>query len=483
MSEEINLSTMVSNLEDDRAYYIKRCQSLEGSLKKRKQQIKNLQLELSMEKFKNHILSKIIETHTTLKLNDIFQDSTDGIHIYNYETGNIPVHVHDYLADSTQVSYNISSSKKKPTTGKNFRSVNQVAIIDEKPQEQEEKLKQVEEKLEEIVQQNKFDAPVKETTSLIDNIFTDISTNRIVRKYLISLKDTRNKLLGRYNISDYIKLVQSHIKRLENIFSGKKSHDQKKNIEYISMSLSPLEQRLVFFGEYYNSYLEADDIQRFKTALEVHMEHPRRYIPFLFSELCNSMHNYSVAISSISEILSRVLVNPLETFNNIVYLPLEKSTRDDPYSFYSLESIDTKGQRNWKLQCRLDDFSKSLSGDLKTFCVDLFRKIYFDIFHDNLYRENYTEKFPITTQDCAQLLENIILLSKQKSFCNTLRELILEKCTIKPSKLDKFNFTGDDKLIKRTFAQENDDPEELISTVKRLFDNISKDQIDKVLSG
>lgn len=482
MTEEINLSNMVSQLEEDRNYYMKRVQYLENSVHQRKQKIKNLQLELSMEKFKNHVLSKIIETHTTLKLGDIFQDSEDGLHVYNYETGNIPVHVHDYLADSQQVSYTITSKKKPSKTGKTFRGVNQVAIIDEKPQEQEEKLKQVEEKLEEIVQQNKFDAPVKETTTLIDNIFNDISTNRIVKKYLISLKETRNKLLGRYNIPDYIKLVQSHIKRLENIFLGKKSHDQRKNTEYISLALSPLEQRLVFYGEYYNSYLEADDIQKFKTTLEVHMDHPRRYVPFLFSELCNSLHNYSVAISSISEILMRVLVNPLETFNNIVYLPLDKSTRDDPYSFYSLESIDTKGQRNWKLQCRLDEFSKSLSGDLKTFCVDLFRKIYFDIFHDNLYRENYTEKFSITTQDCAQLLENIILLSKQKTFCNTLRELILEKCTIKPSKLDKFNFTGDDKVIKRTFAQENDDPEELTSTIKRLFDNISKEQIDKLLS-
>ena len=482
MSEEINLSTMVSNLEDDRAYYTKRCQSLENSVKKRNQKIKTIELQLSMEKFKNHVLSKIIETHTTLKLSDIFQESTDGIHIYNYETGHVPIYVHDYLADSQQLTYNLSPQKKTATTGKNFRAVNQVAIVDEKPEEQEEKLKQVEEKLEEIVQQNKFDVPVKETTTLIDNIFTDISTNRIVKKYLITLKETRNKLLGRYNITDYTKLVTSHIKRLENIFAGKKSHDQKKNTEYISMSLTPLEQRLVFYGEYYNSYLEADDIQRFKTALDVHMEHPRRYVPFLFSELCNSMHNYSVAISPVSEILVRVLVNPLETFNNVVYLPLEKSTRDDPFSFYSLENIDAKSQRNWKLQCRLDEFSKSLSGDLKTFCIELFRKIYFDIFHDNLFRPDYTEKFPITTQDCAQLLENIVLLSKQKSFCNTIRELILEKCTIKPSKLDKFNFTGDDKVIKRTFAQENDDPEELTSTLKRLFDNISKEQIETLLS-
>lgn len=480
MSDEINLSTMVSQLEEDRNQLFKRTQYLEKSVLKRNIKIKNLELELTMEKFKNHILSKIIETHTTLKLEDVFQQSEDGLHIYNYETGNIPVYVHDYLVDSSPLSYNITS-KKKPT-GKNFRTVGQVEIIDEKPQEQEEKLKQVEEKLEEIVQQNKFDVPVKETTTIIDNIFKDISTNRIVKKYLIALKDTRNKLLGRYNIPEYTKLIQSHIKRLENIFLGKKSHDQRKNTEYISISLTPLEQRLVFYGEYYNSYLETDDIQRFKTTLEVHMEHPRRYVPFLFSELCNSMHNYSVAISSVSEILYRVLVNPLETFNNIVYLPLEKSTKDDPYSFYILESIDTKGQRNWKLQCRLDEFSKSLSGDLKTFCIDLFRKIYFDIFHDNLYRENYTEKFTITTQDCAQLLENITLLSKQKTFCNTLRDIIVEKCTIKPSQLDKFNFTCDDKLIKRTFAQENDDPEELSSTLKRLFDNISKEQIESLLA-
>jgi hypothetical protein len=160
---------------------------------------------------------------------------------------------------------------------------------------------------------------------------------------------------------------------------------------------------------------------------------------------------------------------------------MEKSTQDDPYSFYILESINPAGKRFWKLECRLDEFSKSLSQNIKTFSIDLFRKIYFDIFHDNIYRSNYTQTTPITNEDSAQLLQNIIFVSKQKTFCNSIRELVVEKCTIKPTELDKFNLTSDDKSIKRSFSQENDDPKEIEHSIKRLFDNINSDDIQLII--
>jgi hypothetical protein len=477
MTDEQSVSASVSRLEENCIQYLKRIESLESHIKSRNQKIKKLNMMVEMERFKSNLFAHIITACTDIKISDIYEETTEGIHVYNYDNGNVPIIVHDYLETK---EYNIMNKKKNP--GKTFRAVNHIELVDEKPQEQEEKLKKVEEQMDEIVQENKFDVPVKETLNKIEEMFNEISTNRVIKKNLLAIKDYRVKLLGRLNLPDYVKLVSTHIKRLENIFSKKKSHDHKKTVPYISSSLSSLEQRLVFYGQYYNTSLDTDDIQRFKIALQVNMDHPTRYVPFLFSELSIKLHNYSVAICSISEILTRVLVNPTNTFNNVVYLSVEKSTKEDPYSFYILESIGSDGKRCWKLECRLDEFSKSVTQDLKTYCINLFRKIYFSIFDDNLYREDYTEKAQIAGQDCIQLLENIIFLSKQKSFCNTVRNLIVKNCTIQPSKLDKFNFTADDKVIKRSFAQENDDPADIQDSIKRIFDNIDKEDIDKVVS-
>jgi hypothetical protein len=476
---EPNISTMVSQLEENLNQSLKRIQSLESTAYTRNKKLKEINLKLQLEKFKNNLLCNLLETHTTIKPQDIFKESENGLHLYNFENGNIPVFLHNYSSqeDLPQPATFITTKKK----GKSFRTINTVEIVDEKPQEQEEKLKIVQEKIEVIVQENSFDVPYKETKLAIETIFLEISKTRIIKKLLISLKDTRNKLLGRLKLPEYITLVQTHIQRLQHIFSLKKSIDHKKNIDYITSSLSPLEQRLVFFGQYFNSPLDSDDIQRFQAALQVHMSHPKRYIPFLFSDIYNKIYNYTVAVSSMSNILNNAIVNPT-SFNNIVYLPMEKSTQEDPYSFYTLESINPAGKRFWKLECRLDEFSKSLSQNIKTYCIDLFRKIYFDTFHDNLYRPNYPDTCPCTSEDCAQLLQNIIFVSRQKSLCNSLRELIVENCTIKPTELDKFNLTSDDKSIKRSFTLENDDPQEIELSIKRLFDNIDKNNIEHIIT-
>ena len=114
--------------------------------------------------------------------------------------------------------------------------------------------------------------------------------------------------------------------------------------------------------------------------------------------------------------------------------------------------------------------------------MNLFRKIYSDIFNDNVYRQDYRDKAVIASTDCEQLRINIMALSKQRSFCDTLRNIIVKYCTIQPSKLDKFNFQGDDTMNKRNFAQETDSPKEMIEIMKQLFDNITEEEIETMLN-
>lgn len=157
---------------------------------------------------------------------------------------------------------------------------------------------------------------------------------------------------------------------------------------------------------------------------------------------------------------------------------MPKSTKDDPYSFYSLENI--KGNtRNWKLEIRLYDISYQIAQNVREYCIRLFRKIYSDIFYDNQYRQNYREKAIICGQDCEQILQNLCIVSKHKTFCQMFRIIIRKKCTMKLTENDKCNFTADDRLQKKMFDKETDNIEDMKSTVRQLFDNISNQDIDE----
>jgi hypothetical protein len=239
-----------------------------------------------------------------------------------------------------------------------------------------------------------------------------------------------------------------------------------------------LDKRLVFYNKYYEEDLETDEIQRFKVCLKVNKNFYKRYIPFNFSECTNGIVNYTFCICSVKDILKHIFINPYG-FPNLIYLNLEKSSKNDPYSFYSLEKIED-GKRYWKMECRLEDISKNISERLKNFCIIMFRKIYFDIYGDNVYRSDYVDKFPATRQDCEQLLINILFLSGFKKFCNTLRILICKYSTIKPCKLDKFNFTKDDTINKKNFSLEKDDSKEFTDVVQRLFDGISSENAESI---
>jgi len=477
MTDEHTLSTLVLALEEQENNLKKKCSDLENQLEKQREKVSKLQTALQLEKIKTAVFLDIIKSNTTIKISDLYQENEDGIHFYNFEGGNIPVIVHDL---STVQTYSLSVKKKsEKQPGKSFRTVkNQIELVEENPEVQEQKIKEVEDTMEKVLQENNLDVSYKETIEFIEEIFKEVIKNRVYKKALLKMREYRAKLLGKLNLTNYIKLVKTHINRLEEIFT-KKKYDQKKIVSTITLALSPLDQRLLMYGQYYNCAIDADDIQSFRVCLEVNMEHPKRYVPFTQTELCLKLCNYSLCLFTLRETLKRIFINPFG-FPNLVYLDIEKSTSEDPYSFYSLEKIDSTGKRHWKMECRLDELSKFISEQIRIYCINLFRKIYSDIFSDNIYREDYLEKAPAAQQDCEQLLQNILILSKPKKFCNILRNVVRKYCNIQASQIDKFNFTRDDPIVRKSFTQEEDDDKTLTEVVRRLFDDISDENAENV---
>jgi len=117
------------------------------------------------------------------------------------------------------------------------------------------------------------------------------------------------------------------------------------------------------------------------------------------------------------------------------------------------------------------------------YCINLFRKIYNDVFSDNIYRPDYIQKSQIMEFDCEQLMLNIILLSHPMELCKMFQGIIIKNCTFTCTELDKFDLHGDDKLQQTKYISgECGNGDDTQGIIKRLFDGISPDDILDVIS-
>ena len=301
-----------------------------------------------------------------------------------------------------------------------------------------------------------------------------VKNNRVYTSYLSDLKLQRSKGIVLLGIKKYIEILQNDNRSLSSIFKNK-GHNDKKIAKTIAKSLTSLDMRLLEYPGYINSHLEIEEQSNMLTAIEIHAnEHPA-YIPLDIQKFIKPIINYSIAIFDIKKLVSICMFNSYG-YNSIIYVPLPKSSPNDPFSFYSLESV-SDSKRCWKMECRLEDISYDIANQLKTFCTFLFRKIYYDVFKDNEYREDFTSVGQITECDCQQLIKNIKTLSSLSRFRKNLQNMVIEKSIYTPTKIDKFNFYGDDSLQKKRLAKE-DEADTFSSSVRALFDTITDEQLN-----
>jgi hypothetical protein len=519
LAEIVNAKQHVEN--ENKLLNIK-INQLETKLRNKDLTIMNLQLRLQFEQMKTKIFANIIQSQTDIKVEDIIKENTEDIHIFNFNNGNIPIVVHNFVNQNDEQiveKYTIDPPKKKikyvkildktkitpnvvddsdiiieddhitntpllknigpKLKKKTYRTVKDYIKTSEK--ELDTKLKKdverIDKKYEEIVYNN-FDVSHKEITESLEKIFESIVTSRSYTVSLSSMKFMRRKLLGKLSLVEYTKLISEHIKRLEDIFN-ERNFPVKKITKIVSSSLTPLDIRLVFFTGYTNVNIEIDDVQKFGLALEVLTEHEKQFVPYDKTKFFNNIKNYSLSLFELRDCVERSLINRYG-FQNVIYIPKPKSTSKDPYSFYTLASVGEI--RCWKMVCRLEDFTTDFIDSILPYCVSLFKKIYKDVFHDNVYRQDYMTKSQITEFDCEQLILNIITLSKPINLCKIIQDIIVSKCTIIATESDKFDFSADDKMQQKRFNSIKDSEEDMYQVIKMIFDGISKDDAMHVIN-
>ena len=326
-------------------------------------------------------------------------------------------------------------------------------------------------KIDDIIYNN-FDVSCKESNDTIQSIFVKLETSRNYSKKLSNIKKIRKNLLGKLNLDEYTTLLQQHIKMLTSIFTTK-NYSSTKIHKFIVASLEPLDMRLLYYNGYSNTTIEFDDIQKFGLALSILVQHKQSFIPFTKSIFYKNIKNYGLALFDLSKCIENCLINRYG-YHNIIYLQLPTKSAN-PFSFYTLDNIKDN-HRCWNLECRLLDFTVDFIDNVKPYCISLFRKIYFDIYNDNIFRSNYTTTSQITEFDCEQLLQNIILLSLPIRLNTIFKNMIIQHCTSKSTVNDKYNLRQDDKLQSKKSSLDSNDI--LIENIKLLFDNINDSDLE-----
>ena len=111
MYEENILSKQIIHIEEELSKFKQKSIELENILNDKNNTISALQSSLQIERFKSHIYSQIITSMTQIKLENIWKEDETGIHLYNFEKGNIPIIVHDYIQNEPK-NYNLITKKK-----------------------------------------------------------------------------------------------------------------------------------------------------------------------------------------------------------------------------------------------------------------------------------------------------------------------------------------------------------------------------------
>lgn len=420
-------------------FYIKECEKLNNLLK--------------IEKCKILILKELLKKYCSYDIDNIFSEK-DFIKFYEEKNPKIKYKKSLYICDNV-----IEKIEKNDNEKIDDLEIDNVEI-DEKNNDnvknEKDNVKIDNEKIDnEIYINNDNDIQIQ---------YKYIKEHKTYIKNLDTIKKYRLSKFGSITLENYKDLLLNHIKILEGIFTEKK-YTEKKIKTIILKSLSSLESRLIFYDKYYTTYIEIDEIDKLKILL---LKKNNNIDVFNEHKLYNKFLNYGIIIIPIYQLLDILLIN-----KNIIYLSIPKSTIKNPFSFYFLDKINNN-QKCWRMDCRLEYISFNLRNILIDYMIINFRKIYKNVFSDNIYRDNYKDHSQITEMDLEQLLDNIFILSKPKKFCLYLQNFIIKNATYINNDNDKFNLFSDDTLQKKRFLELNDDID-CHNIYTKIFDNITNE--------
>lgn len=327
------------------------------------------------------------------------------------------------------------------------------------------------------------------------NLVKDIFSSRL--QFCSSIHDYKNKLCADI---EFVKNPRGNPS-----FVGKKKGNEK----MVDIFLSDFDRRLLLSKNFAKTEVDLDYIEILSKQLKFNAENIRIISTFNIPMFTFNLKSEELMLFPVEDILHRFLTR------NYVYVHMAtKSDKADPFRFYYLEHIEekkiikrknvsnktiseqatqTKEQSlianpkpsfiyKWRLDCRTISIVDILSEDILIFCIDKFREVYHQIFHDNTYRNNYKSFCNIFMFELNQLFENMLKIYNKKRCCNMVRDIVMSKGNYVPSDDDKFHISTDDSTVKKDIEDtKKTEDEDRYKLVEKMFDGIGEKDIHSFL--
>ena len=354
-----------------------------------------------------------------------------------------------------------------------------------KIQELEKYVKDLENKLKPKKSSKRSKSPVIDYNSLtLDEILIKISENickikdsKKYTKLLIEIKNLRIHLLKFYDFDQYIEYLTKNIEQITSEFKERKCDDKKIKSIIKSKILFPIESRMIYYEGFDTTNIDIEHIKFIKECNQFKMSKNTIETVYNIENVINYFTSYNICFIDIRDLIDTFVINT----NNIVYLDLKKSTKEDPFSFYYLEAIKSD-KKKWRMDCRLDEMISDLECKFKDHCINTFRKIYFKIFGDNEYRSNIFKLNEIFEYECKTIIKNLIFASDYMKLVKYFQKAVIKYHIYQKTDNDIFGLKSDCKITREQFVKyrEKDYKVEVYKSISLLFDNIDNMHITEI---
>ena len=449
----IKLTDTLKNFDAENKKLENKVKSLNKIIVSKEKEILKLNYNLDIMDIKNNILTNIVDKYTDIDTIKIFEEKKKELHIYEVEDDIIPVYLHPKLKVVDKETTNRETTNRETTNREttNRETTNRETINKEKTNRELVVNKQILDKEEVIIKKRKLklknkqnivkksksshriiinkdydntdDDEEEESLNFYKNkmelLMSNIKVSKQYKKYLKDLFDIRINMLKYISVKDYENLIFSHKQILNNIFLNEKSYTYSKLKRLYNELLSPLDKRILRNGNYDQS-LDPDFFRKVKYSMD-NCNFSEKLIPFK-SYYKNGM-SYILAMFSIDVILEKFLVN--KNCNNIIYIG--ENNVEDKYMFYTLKCINDS-KKNWCMDSRLENLSIDISNSFYTYCIDLFKQLYYSCFDTYEYKFEYEKLIDNFYMELYQLIENIIKLHDSEKIRKILVNIISKNC-------------------------------------------------------
>lgn len=453
--------------------------NLERKLELKIKEEQENKINLAKEKTKSYMLALFVSKNQGLNIDDLLGNK--GIQNFNsspiISPNSLPFQQPPVLCLDKEHKDN--KEKKK----EHFRSINSKYINkndqnDEKENKEEDYEENIEEK-ETVNNEQKvinIETIKDEYDCKINNLFKKIkqeNKRQEIDKYIDEIVKIRKEYHGLFPYNIFVENLKREYDELIKIFQDKNLMSKTK--QAISEKLfSKLERKIILKDigdkESDREPINDEDIKYFRKF--IFYNNIKKQPLFISTDFVYQFLTFDLSLQPIENIFKKIINMNKDI---IGHLPYEKSTKEDPYCFYTLSNISEDGKKQWKLDCRLKYITQNLRDDISEYCIKLAREIYFSIFKDNHYRDNFLNANYNGISEIKQLISNLRISSNFCYLNKMFRTNVMKISSLTNKDEDKFNMTSDDKITKNEFSKYCTDTfkDEVIDSFKQLFDNIN----------